>query len=124
MEKRAGPSGPVSNDRLNGAANATTPTSVRNADFARALGKALHRPAVFRLPAWLISTALGDMGRETMLGGQRVVPAKLTDGGFVFRHPELEPMLREITGSRAGFAGRVDHAIRKAVRSRQETGEL
>lgn len=105
----------LADSRIEGVVNATAPAPVRNADFARALGKALHRPAVFRLPAWLISAALGDMGRETMLGGQRVVPAKLEETGFVFRHPELAPMLFEITGSKGRIAGSAGHEVRPAV---------
>lgn len=105
----------IADSRIEGIVNATAPEPVRNADFARALGKALHRPAVFRLPAWLISTALGDMGRETMLGGQRVVPARLEAFGFEFRHPELAPMLREIIGAKARTAGSASREIRPAV---------
>jgi hypothetical protein len=92
----------VADETLAGPVNATAPVPVRNADFTKALAKALHRPAFLRLPAWLLSTALGDMGRETMLAGQRVVPAKLVAAGFRFRHPELGPMLQVITGAKEG----------------------
>ncbi len=94
----------VADENLSGPVNATAPVPVRNAEFTRALAKALHRPAFLRLPAWLLSTALGDMGRETMLAGQRVVPAKLVAAGFRFRHPELAPMLQAITGTKTGAA--------------------
>ncbi len=92
---------------ISGAVNATAPTPVRNADFTRALAQALHRPAVLRFPGWLLAMVLGDMGRETMLEGQRVVPARLMDHGFVFRNPELAPMLRAITGAKEGPDKRV-----------------
>jgi hypothetical protein len=90
----------VVDENLSGPVNATAPVPVRNAEFTRALAKALHRPAFLRLPAWFLSTALGDMGRETMLAGQRVVPSKLVAAGFRFRHPELAAMLQVITGAR------------------------
>lgn len=95
----------IADDGLEGPVNATAPKPVRNADFTRALAQALNRPAVLRFPAWILSGVLGDMGRETMLGGQRVVPAKLVNAGFVFHHPEIAPMLRSITGAVAGRAG-------------------
>ncbi|MBO6860980.1 DUF1731 domain-containing protein, partial [Roseibium sp.] len=82
------------------------------AEFTRALAKALHRPAFLRLPAWLLSTALGDMGRETMLAGQRVVPAKLVAAGFRFHHPELAPMLQAITGTKTGSARAKEQEVR------------
>ncbi|WP_417708782.1 TIGR01777 family oxidoreductase [Roseibium aggregatum] len=94
----------VADETLSGPVNATAPVPVRNAEFTGALARALHRPAFLRLPAWFLSTALGDMGRETMLAGQRVVPAKLVAAGFRFRHPELAPMLQVITGAREGAA--------------------
>ncbi|SEW46042.1 hypothetical protein SAMN04488515_3435 [Cognatiyoonia koreensis] len=89
----------IANPEIAGPVNATAPIPVRNADFTAALGAALHRPAVLRFPARLIGM-LGDMGRETMLGGQRVVPVKLLDHGFQFDHDTIGPMLQRITGSR------------------------
>lgn len=90
----------IADERLAGAVNATAPEPVRNAEFTRALALALHRPAVLQAPADVLSFVLGDMGRETMLDGQRVVPEKLLKAGFEFRHPHLAPMLRVITGAR------------------------
>lgn len=86
---------------LTGPVNATASNPVRNADFTRALAEALNRPAILRFPEWLLAGALGEMGRETMLGGQRVLPARLLQLGFVFRNPDLDPMLRLITGARS-----------------------
>lgn len=91
----------IADDSLQGAVNATAPEPVRNRDFTRALARALHRPVSFSAPAWVLEKLLGDMGRETMLGGQRVVPTKLLRTGFSFRHPVIEPMLRRITGAKA-----------------------
>jgi len=99
----------LSDGSLEGPVNATAPEPVRNAEFTRALAAALNRPAVLRIPAQVLSGALGDMGRETMLGSQRVLPSKLLACGFTFHHPHLAPMLRQITGARnaAGPADRV-----------------
>ncbi|MGJ8624645.1 MAG: TIGR01777 family oxidoreductase, partial [Yoonia sp.] len=92
-------------DNLSGPINAVAPNPVRNDTFSRDLAGALHRPLLFRFPNWLLSGALGDLGRETMLGGQRVVPSRLIDSGFVFRHELLAPTLRKITGAKNAHSG-------------------
>jgi uncharacterized protein len=85
--------------RLSGAVNATAPIPVRNAEFARALGGALGRPAVLPMPAAL-PDLLGDFGRELFLGGQRVLPSKTLVSGFKFRHESIHRALHAmIAGS-------------------------
>lgn len=74
---------------LQGALNATAPEPVRNADFARALGHALRRPAVLLAPGPLLSLLGGAFADELLLGGQRVLPAKALASGFTFHHPRL-----------------------------------
>ena len=86
---------------LSGPVNAVAPVPVRNDAFSSDLAAALHRPLLFRFPQWLLSGALGDLGRETMLSGQRVIPARLLESGFVFQHNTLAPTLRQITGARS-----------------------
>lgn len=105
----------IADNGLEGVVNATAPEPVRNADFTRALASALHRPALLRVPALILSAILGEMARETMLASQRVVPQRLLDGGFEFRHPELAPMLQKITGSVEDAALSSRSEIRPAV---------
>lgn len=81
-----------------GPLNLTAPNPVTNAEFSRALARALHRPGVLRAPAFALRAALGEMGEALLLGGQRVVPAKALRLGFEFRYPVLEPALRDIYG--------------------------
>lgn len=97
----------IADTTLSGPVNATAPCPVRNDAFTRALGKALKRPAILRIPAWALKWTLGDMARETMLVSQRVIPKKLIGHGFEFRHSEIDPMLRKITGARANTSGKV-----------------
>ena len=84
---------------LAGPVNATAPTPVQNTTFTRALGAALHRPAVLRAPARPLHTLAGDFADELLRGGQRVLPAKVEASGFVFRHPTLGSALAAILGS-------------------------
>jgi NAD dependent epimerase/dehydratase family enzyme len=55
----------------------------------RALGKELHRPTIFPLPAWIVRTLLGEMGEELLLTSIRAEPVKLKAAGYSFAHPEL-----------------------------------
>lgn len=84
-------------DECRGPFNFTAPQSVRQKEFARALGGALHRPACLPVPAVVMKLALGEFGRS-LLQGPKVVPRALTDSGFLFTYPELQPALREIVG--------------------------
>lgn len=74
--------------------NITAPKPVRNKEFARALGHAVGRPAVLRVPRLALRVALGKIISE-VLGGLRVVPDRLTEAGFQFLHPDLESALRD-----------------------------
>lgn len=81
-----------------GLLNATAPTPVTNADFARALGRALHRPAWLPAPALALRLALGEMADALLLSGQRAVPAKAESLGFTFKYPWLDGALGAIFG--------------------------
>jgi uncharacterized protein (TIGR01777 family) len=86
---------------LTGAVNATAPTPVPNAEFARELGRALHRPALLRLPAPVLHHLLGGLADELLLGGQRVLPDKAQLSGFKFRNQTLREALLAIFGQHA-----------------------
>jgi uncharacterized protein (TIGR01777 family) len=79
---------------LSGAVNVTSPNPVTNRDFAKALGRALHRPAFLPTPGLALRAVFGDMAQEMLLGGQRVLPAALERAGFAFAHPGLDEALQ------------------------------
>jgi len=84
---------------VRGPVNAVAPNPVTNAEFARELGRALGRPAFFRLPAVALELVFGKMARETLLASQRAHPARLQETGFVFDEPFLAGALtRELQG--------------------------
>ena len=83
----------AADDTLRGPVNATAPNPVTNADFVRALGSAVGRPAFLRIPRAPVEALLGDLARELFFGGQRVLPAKALKSGFDFRHPDLREAL-------------------------------
>jgi uncharacterized protein len=75
---------------LAGPVNLVSPNPATNEQLVKALGRALHRPTIFPLPAFAVRTVFGDMGRELLLEGQRVLPARLLDAGFTFAYPDLD----------------------------------
>jgi uncharacterized protein (TIGR01777 family) len=82
-----------------GAINGTAPNPVTSAEFARALGRALRRPAFMPAPAFALRLLLGEMADALLLSGQRAVPARPERLGFTFRYPRVEPALAAIVGS-------------------------
>lgn len=81
-------------DGVRGPVNLTAPEPVRNADLAKALGRALHRPTVVPIPAFALRALLGaEMAQELLLAGQRVMPERLTASGYTFIHPDLASAL-------------------------------
>lgn len=85
----------VNTGGAHGAFNVTAPVPVTNADFSRTLGKVLHRPAVVPVPAFGLRLLIGELA-DSLLTGQRAVPARAEEAGFQFRFRELEPALRDL----------------------------
>jgi uncharacterized protein (TIGR01777 family) len=81
-----------------GPINATAPNPVTNADFAHALGRALHRPAFVPAPAFALRLMLGEMADALLLSGQRAVPAKAAHLWFHFRYEDVDAALQAIVG--------------------------
>ncbi len=79
---------------LEGAFNVTSPQPVSSAEFAATLGRVLARPARLPLPEPVVRGLFGEMGEETLLASQRVLPQRLEGAGFRFVHPGLEQALR------------------------------
>ncbi len=83
-----------------GAINATGPHPVTNAAFARALGRAMHRPAFMPAPGLALKLLLGEMADALLLSGQNAVPRKALQAGFRFRYETVDDALGAIFGSR------------------------
>ncbi len=78
-----------------GPVNVTAPTPVTNAEFSKALGRALHRPAFLPVPAFAIKLLYGEMS-TIVTTGQRVAPERLKLLGYEFRQAELDSALRSV----------------------------
>lgn len=85
--------------KLSGPVNAVAPLPVRNADYARILGRVLRRPAILPVPALAPRAVLGSEGSKDLVEvSQFVIPAALDAVGFEFRRPDLESSLRHQLG--------------------------
>jgi uncharacterized protein (TIGR01777 family) len=84
---------------VNGPVNAASPHPVRNADFTKALARALQRPAIFPVPAAVLKAALGEMAQEILLSSTRAVPAGLQAAGFSFTTPDIDVAFRKLLGA-------------------------
>jgi uncharacterized protein (TIGR01777 family) len=80
---------------VRGAVNAVAPNPLTNADFTRELATALHRPALFPVPAAALKLLLGEMS-QVVLASQRVIPEAALRAGFQFRFTEVGEALRQI----------------------------
>jgi uncharacterized protein (TIGR01777 family) len=88
----------LNHPEISGPVNLCSPNPVRNRDLARALGKVLHRPSFMPAPGFMVKLILGEFG-SVVLEGQRVIPKKLLEKGFVFRYAEIHQALQSIVPS-------------------------
>jgi len=80
---------------IEGAFNVVSPGRVTMMEFATSLGQALHRPHFFRVPAWMLSLALGEMA-QIILVSQKVLPQVLQRHGFQFQYSPLQSAFAEV----------------------------
>lgn len=84
----------IETPELAGPANTVAPHPETNRAFTKKLGKAMGRPTIFPLPAFVVRTVFGEMGESLLLGSTRVKPAVLEEKGFEWRYPDLESSLK------------------------------
>ena len=89
----------IATPAASGALNATAPHPVTSKAFARALGRAMHRPAFLPAPAFALRLLLGEMAGALLLSGQNAVPARATRAGFTFRYGDVDTALGAIFGN-------------------------
>jgi uncharacterized protein (TIGR01777 family) len=83
---------------ISGPVNIAAPNPVTNKDFVKTLGRVLGRPALLKIPAWLILLVFGKMGRAVLLSSARVSSQKLISSGYRFRHENLTGAIKFLLG--------------------------
>jgi uncharacterized protein (TIGR01777 family) len=89
----------LANGERSGVYNAVAPEPVTNAQFTRALGRAVHRPTPFPVPRFALRLLFGEMADGMLLASQRVEPARLAAAGYSYSYPGLEPTLLKLLSS-------------------------
>jgi hypothetical protein len=88
----------IMTDSLDGPINVVSPGAVTNRDFAKTLGGVLRRPALIPMPSPVVRLAMGEAAEDLVLADVRVVPGRLEQSGYRFRHWSLGPALRHLLG--------------------------
>jgi uncharacterized protein len=88
----------MENKSASGIFNLTAPSPLLMKDFCRILGKVLHRPGLFSIPRFAARIAMGQLADEILLSGQNVIPKRLLEAGYVFKHTDVENALAKILG--------------------------
>lgn len=83
----------------NGNFNLTAPTPVTNKVFSKTMAHSMKKPCIFRIPNFLVNQIFGEMGREIILGGQKVIPTRLKRLGYKFKYADLKKAFDNVLGS-------------------------
>lgn len=89
----------MENKGFEGTYNLTAPNPTTNKGLTSALAHALHRPALMRVPSFVLKLQLGE-GAEVLLKGQRVLPKRLLESGFTFKFAEIEKAIKDLVKGR------------------------
>jgi uncharacterized protein (TIGR01777 family) len=82
-------------NKVSGPVNLTSPNPVTNSEFTAGLARAMHRPALFPVPAFALKIVLGGFSAE-VLGSKKVMPQVLTEAGFTFDYPHISSALEKL----------------------------
>lgn len=83
----------IDTESLSGPVNLTAPDPVTNREATAAMGRVLHCPTLFSVPAPVLRIALGEFAGD-VLGSQRVLPSRLLESGFSFTFPDIDEAIR------------------------------
>lgn len=87
-------------DQLQPAYNLTAPTPCTQREFAQTLARLLHRPCLLRLPSPIVKALFGQLGEELVLANQQIMPQRMLELGFNFKHPTITNALEAILRDR------------------------
>ncbi len=85
-------------ESVSGVVNGTAPSPVTNKEWSKALGRALHRPAVLPIPGFATELKFGREFGKVAQGGQKVLPKRTEELGYAFKYPEIDAALRDLVG--------------------------
>jgi uncharacterized protein len=83
-------------ESVTGVVNGTAPNPVTNKEWSKALGRALHRPAVLPIPGFAVEVKFGKEFGKVAQGGQKAVPKRTEELGYAFKFPEIDGAFRNL----------------------------
>ena len=83
----------IEKSSVSGPINLAAPEPVTYAEFARALGRAMHRPSWIPVPGFALRLVVGEMANDALILGHRILPKRAQEFGYVFRHPGVDEAL-------------------------------
>jgi uncharacterized protein (TIGR01777 family) len=86
----------LDNQEVRGTINSTAPHPVTNHEFSKSLGRALGRPAVLPIPGCVLDLKFGHEFGVVLKGGQRVIPRRAQDLGYVFKFAKVDEALQDL----------------------------
>ena len=86
----------IEDENARGVYNLSAPEPKTNADFGRLIGRVLHRPYWFPVPAFVMRLIFGELGDQLLLGSQRVLPQRLQEAGFQFQFGDAESAVKDL----------------------------
>ncbi len=86
----------LGNEKVRGTINATAPNPVTNRELSKAIGRAINRPAVMPVPGLILDLKFGSEFGAVLRGGQRVMPRRVLDLGYEFRHTDIDEALADL----------------------------
>jgi uncharacterized protein (TIGR01777 family) len=112
----------LSTESLRGPVNVVSPSPVTNQEFTKTLGRVLHRPTIFPMPAFAARLVMGEMADGLLLASARVYPARLETSGYAFRFPQLEAALRHLLGHNVCMEAANGPSVCVFLRRREQWG--
>ena len=85
----------IDNQKVSGALNASSPNPLRMKEFCKTLGRVMHRPSLFKVPAFIIKIIFGEAA-DVLLNGAQVIPEKTIKAGYNFRFETAEEALKNL----------------------------
>ncbi len=85
----------IHDNQAKGVFNLASPNPVSNEEFGRTIGQVMKRPHYFPIPGFAMRLAFGEVSLM-VLEGQKVIPQKLLEAGYIFKFPGLEDALKDL----------------------------
>lgn len=85
----------ISDNNFKGIYNLTAPNPTTNKELTKTLSETLNKPAIFRVPEFALKIKFGE-GAQALIKGQRVMPERLIQSGFVFTFPDIKSAIEDI----------------------------